>query len=207
MIPEDQNIQYWCCENLRPCTIHSPNSISYDWCSVLKSTVIQRTQKVYDVCCYFNLQFLLLTLSPFQQFYLIHKDHDSPIPSCCFNNCDRHFSVSVYCTRSKLNPYRQVCEVALASSTRVLHGIHNLRCFAQLLAPLTSSSEAATQLWLVRTWRQNNYTIVTFNCSTVSQFMILNVEDFAITEMETAGSLPINWLWQNIVVYFILTAI
>ena len=33
------------------------------------------------------------------------------------------------------------------------------------------------------------------------------VEDFAITEMETAGSLPINWLWQNIVVYFILTAI
>jgi hypothetical protein len=40
--------------------------------------------------------------------------------------------------------------------------------------------------------------------------MILNVEDFTITETEeqlTAGSLPINWLWQNIVVYFILTAI
>jgi len=62
----------------------------------------------------------------------------------------RHFSVSVYCTRSKLNPYRQVCEVALAGSTRVLHGIHDLRCFAQLLAPLTGGSEAATQLWLVR---------------------------------------------------------
>jgi hypothetical protein len=36
-----------------------------------------------------------------------------------------------------------------------------------------------------------------FNRSTASQFMILNVEDFTITETEeqlTAGSLPINWL-------------
>jgi len=36
-----------------------------------------------------------------------------------------------------------------------------------------------------------------FNCSTVAQFVILNVEDFAMTEMEeqlTAGSLRINWL-------------
>lgn len=125
-------------------------------------------------------------------------------------NVIRHFTVSVYCTISKLKPYRQVCEVALAGSTRVLHGIHNLRCFTQLLAALTSGSEAATQLWLVWGWRQNKYTTVMFSRCTVAQFMILNVEHFAITETEeqlTAGSLPINWLWQNIVVYFILRAI
>jgi hypothetical protein len=111
------------------------------------------------VFCCFNLQFLLLTLS---MFVWSTRTTTHPSRAAAPINVIRHFSVSAYCTRSKLSPYRQVCEVALAGSARVLHGIRNLRCFAQLLAPLTGGSEAATQLRLVRGWRQNNYATVTF---------------------------------------------
>lgn len=86
--------------------------------------------------------------------------------------------VSSYCTISELNAHRQVCKVALAGSTCVLHRIHNLWCFTQLLAPLTSGSEAPTQLWLVvRGWKQN-YTTIMFKYSTASKFLKLNVWDF-----------------------------